>query len=358
MLVFGRELISRGYAVDLVLANLEGALRDIIPSKVRVVNLQSPRMMRAIPKLVRYLKEARPRALYSTITHANIAATCAARFARVKAPVVVRQSNTPLSETKDSFGRLIVSRLIPASYHCADAIIAVSEGVQEELVALNPRLQSRSHVLPTPVLTEEIIAQAQEDPQHAWLVDSSVPVVLSAARLKPHKGMCELIRAFKYVREQRPVRLIILGEGSDRPRLEREVARLGLQADVDLPGFRSNPFPFMQRAAVFVLASHYEGLPNVLVQAMSVGTPIVATDCRSGPAEILEHGKWGTLVPVGSEKALSDAISEALNRPRQDAARARAWERYGAQSATTQYLAVAGLPPVLNMTMPGESPEA
>jgi glycosyltransferase involved in cell wall biosynthesis len=346
MLVFGGELVSRGYAVDLVLANLEGALRDVIPKGVRVVNLNSPRMMRAIPKLIRYLRGAHPRALYSTITHANIAATCAARIAGIRTPVVVRQSNTPLSETKDSFGRLLVSRLIPASYPCADAIIAVSEGVQEELVALNSALKSRSHVLPTPVLTEEMMTQAQQDPQHAWFVDNSVPVILSAGRLKPHKGMFELIRAFKRVRDLRPVRLVILGEGSDRPRLEREIARLGLQADVDLAGFRPNPFPFMQRSAVFVLASHYEGLPNVLVQAMSVGTPIVATDCRSGPAEILERGKWGTLVPVGSEEALSEAISEALNHPRQDAARQRAWERYGAQSATTQYLAVAGLPPV------------
>jgi glycosyltransferase involved in cell wall biosynthesis len=351
MLVFSKELVSRGYAVDLVLANLEGALTDLIPSGVRVVNLRSARMMRAIPKLIRYLRSVSPCAVYSTITHANIAATCAARFARLQAPVVVRQSNTPLSETKDSIGRFLVSRLIPMSYPSAHAIIAVSEGVKEELIALNPDLRNHVHVIPTPVLTSDVVSQAAEDPGHPWFDDLSVPIVVSAGRLKPHKGMRELIRAFHKVRAKRRAKLVILGEGSDRLRLEREISRLGLGDDVDMPGFRKNPFPFMQRAAVFVLASHYEGLPNVLVQAMSVGTPIVATDCPSGPAEILEGGRWGTLVPVGSEEALALAISEALDRPRQVAAQARAWERYGAGAATSQYLAVAGLPVVPDTNM-------
>jgi glycosyltransferase involved in cell wall biosynthesis len=344
MLVFGAELIKRGFEVDLVLSKREGALDGGIPDGLKVVDLASSRMLRAVPRLISYLKQRQPRAIYATITHANIAAMSAACCAGVSAPVVLRQSNTPLSETKDSWGRLIASRMIPRVYSKASAIIAVSEGVRDELLELSPSLQPLTHVLPTPVLTSDIIAQSKREPPHPWLRDRSVPVVLSAGRLKPHKGMLNLIRAFKRVRQARPARLIILGEGPERARLEAEVAELGLADDVALPGFFANPFVWMRWSALFVLASHYEGLPNVLIQALGIGVPVVATDCPSGPAEILENGRFGALVPVNDDERLAQAINQALlSTPSSDAQRI-VWERYGAESATSKYLQLAGLP--------------
>ncbi len=343
MLVFANELLKKDFRVDLILAKLEGALSGAIPAGVRVVDLASSRMLTAIPRLVTYFRTSNPAAIFSTITHANIAAACAARYAGVSAPLVIRQSNTPLSETQDSFGRMLASQFIPLSYRMADAIIAVSEGVREQLICISPSCERKTRVLPTPVLTDDLRTLAAQEINHPWIDDATVPLIVSAGRLKPHKGMLDLIRAFKRVRENRHARLLILGEGPDRVRLESEVARLNLKDDVALPGFSSNPFPFMKRAAVFVLASHYEGLPNVLIQALGLGTPVVATDCESGPAEILEGGRWGKLVQLGSIDGLAEAIDKSLNFPRQIEAQHSVWARFGAEQAARGYLAVAGL---------------
>lgn len=345
MLIFGAELIKRGFAVDLVVAKFQGPHVDRIPYGVRVVDLKSDRMLQAVPRLAEYFAAAQPGAIFSTITHANIAALWAARRARLTAPVIVRQSNAPRAETKSSFGRYVAGRLIPYAYPHAAGIIAVSAGVRDELLELNNRLDRLTKVIPTPVLTEDVRQLAAETPPHPWFAPDTTPIVLSAGRLESHKGMLDLVYAFKIVRERREARLVILGEGSQRARLEQEVTRLGLCDDIALPGFFTNPFCFMRRAAVFVLASHYEGLPNVLIQAMACGTPVVSTDCRSGPSEILDGGELGELVRVGDRVALAAAIERSLDLPRQKRAEEVVWERYAAELATTQYLQLAGLPP-------------
>lgn len=347
MLVFGDQLIKRGFSVELVVASLEGALRDRIPPGVEVVNLNQPRMLRALPKLTQYLIKRKPCALFSTITHANIAASCAARCTGFQNPLIVRQSNAPISECKTTLASRVAIRLIPHAYRLAQGIIAVSQGVKDELLILQPSLESRIQVIPTPVLTDEIRAMGEEMPSHPWFADSRVPVIVSAGRLKKHKGMLDLVRAFARVRRRTQARLLILGEGSDRARIEAEVEKLGISEDVALPGYMYNPFSSMNRAALFVLASHYEGLPNVLIQAMAFGTPVVSTDCKSGPSEILEDGKLGRMVRVGALDDLARAIEESLSLPRREDARQSVWERFGAASATSRYLALAGLPPTM-----------
>lgn len=343
MLVFSEQLARRGAKVDLVLAKFEGPHVDRIPSGVRVIDLNSPRMLRAIPRLARYLARARPQALFSTITHANIAAVCASRWARVRCPVIIRQSNAPRAEKKDSLGRCISGHIIPYAYQWASGIIAVSEGVRGELLELNKGLARLTKVIPTPVLSDEVRRSGSEVPPHPWLLQDNIPVVLSAGRLEPHKGMLDLVRAFRQVRNARHARLVILGAGSERERLEAEVKRLSLAEDISMPGFFANPFSFMNRATVFALASHYEGLPNVLIQALAFGTPVVATDCKSGPSEILDNGRLGALVPVGDTNSLAAAILKSIDLPKQEIAQETVWQRYGAELATTKYLELAGL---------------
>jgi glycosyltransferase involved in cell wall biosynthesis len=108
---------------------------------------------------------------------------------------------------------------------------------------------------------------------------------------------------------------MILGDGEDRPELQTLVQELGLEEAVALPGFVDNPYKFMKRADVFVLSSKWEGLPTVLIEALACGCPVVSTDCPSGPAEILEGGRWGPLVPVGDAGSLAKAILQVLERP-------------------------------------------
>jgi len=167
---------------------------------------------------------------------------------------------------------------------------------------------------------------------------------LGVGRLDPQKDFPTLIRAFARVRAQRPARLIVLGaEGHERhskyvAELKALPARLGIADDVDLPGFRHNPFAFMSRAAVFVLSSIYEGLGNVLIEALACGTPVVSTDCPSGPAEILEGGRFGALVPVGDDAAMAAAIAATLDRPPAAATLRERARMFSVERAVDRYL--------------------
>ena len=343
MLMFARELVTSGFPVDLVTTSFEGTLGETVPKGVRVVDLKSAKTIYALPRLVRYLRKRKPRALFSTIMNANIVAVWAARFSGVNMPVIVRESNAPVSTPKLSLSHRVIFRLAPYTYAHSNGVIAVSHGVAEELGIMAPSIRNKVHVVPTPVISDDVIRQGAMPVDHPWLVTKDKPVILSAARLQKHKGFLTLLHAFKKLRERVDARLLVIGEGAYRSRIEKEIQDLQLSEHVSLHGFQTNPFAFMSRADAFVLASEFEGLPNVLVQAMAFGTPVVATDCRSGPSEILCGGRFGKLVPVGDVDALAAALEQALNEPRQHAAQEHARRVYSAQSAAAAYRSLAGL---------------
>ena len=152
------------------------------------------------------------------------------------------------------------------------------------------------------------------------------------------KDFATLIRAFARLRATRPARLVILGEGPEHGSLEQLARQLGVAPDVDLPGFTINPYAFMARADVFALASRVEGLSNAIIEALACGCPVVSTDCPNGPAEVLEHGRYGRLVPVGDEAALTEAIAATLQAsPDRDKLRRRAAD-FSVERATERYL--------------------
>ena len=152
---------------------------------------------------------------------------------------------------------------------------------------------------PQPVVTPRLGELAAQRWSTRGLPTTPVPLVLGARRLTEQKDFPTLVRAFAKLRRERPARLVILGEGRHRARLEALAAELGVAADVALPGFTPNPYAWMARADLFVLSSAWEGSPNVLTEALALGTPSVATDCPSGPREVLDGGRYGPLVPVG-----------------------------------------------------------
>jgi glycosyltransferase involved in cell wall biosynthesis len=151
-----------------------------------------------------------------------------------------------------------------------------------------------------------------------------------------------LIDAFARLRETRPAHLIILGEGEERARLESLVQELQLASDVALPGFVQNPYAYMHRAAVFVLSSIWEGLPNSVIEALACGCPVVSTDCPNGPAEILDGGKYGHLVPMGNPQDLAEAIGKVLDGEVRKPP--RSWlTKYERDTVLDEYLAVMGV---------------
>jgi glycosyltransferase involved in cell wall biosynthesis len=223
-------------------------------------------------------------------------------------------------------------------YPRADAIVAVSRGVADDLARFAGLPRDVIRVIYNPVVGADLPRMAGEPVDHPWFRPGELPVILGAGRLSRQKDFPTLIRAFAEVRRARPARLVILGDGAQRAELEALVRTLGLADAVALPGFTSNPYAHMARAAVFVLSSRFEGFPNVLVEALAVGTPVVATDCPSGPAEILERGRHGRLVPVGQADALARALLATLDAPGDPAGRRRRAADFSADASVSTYL--------------------
>ena len=193
--------------------------------------------------------------------------------------------------------------------------ICVSRGVSDSLATSVSVPRERITTIYNPVVTGHLRAGMRQHPDHPWLLDGGAPVILAAGRLTAQKDYPTLLRAFARLAARRPCRLIVLGEGECRPELQRLVDDLKLTDSVSMPGWVENPFAFMSRASLFVLSSVHEGLPGVLIQALACGCPCVSTDCPAGPAEVLQEGDLGPLVPVGDEIALADAMARVLDEP-------------------------------------------
>jgi glycosyltransferase involved in cell wall biosynthesis len=206
----------------------------------------------------------------------------------------------------------LVIKLARLFFRSADAAICVSQGVAEDLIKVTGMPRQKTHVVYNPIVSLELEQKAQESIAHPWFALDDSPVILAVGRLVPQKGYSTLLRAFSIIRQKHPAHLLILGEGQERISLEALAKQLDLTENVQMPGSVKNPYAYMARARLLVLSSEWEGLPNVLVEALACGTPVVSTDCRSGPSEILDGGRFGRLVPVGDADALALAILETL----------------------------------------------
>lgn len=269
--------------------------------------------------LKRYLVERAPTALLAAGHRANL---LAARRAGGNTRILLSVHNalTPGLRRLNSLRRWGRLRALRRWYPQAEGIICVSEGVANDLQDLVPAAKGRIHTRYNPIMAVEAVSDAA---RHPWLVSPAQPVILGAGRLTRQKGFAMLIRAFARVDHHPLPRLLILGEGPDRRHLLQLASQLGVAERVALPGFVPNPRMQMKAASVFVLSSVWEGFGNVLVEAMAAGTPVLSTDCPSGPREILADGQYGPLVPVGDVGAMAVAIQQMLTKPT-PAARLRA----------------------------------
>jgi len=338
MLNLAQGLAENGCAVDLVLAQAEGAFLNEVPESVRVVDLKASRALTSLPALVRYLRREQPEAMLSVFGYVNIIALWAWRIARVRTRLFVNEQNTVSQEAGNSKrwrGRL-TPRLMKHFYPWADGIVVVSEGVRDDMAQSTSIPRERITVIYNPsVVKADVLEKAQAPLNHPWFAPDQPPVLVAVGRLQPQKDYPTLLRAFAQVRRKRPARLLILGEGEERPMLEALIKELDLDQDVGLPGFVMNPFAYMSRASLFVLSSRWEGLPTVVVEALCCGTRVVSTDCPSGPREILKNGEYGHLVPVGDAEALAGAIDSALLA--QGTPPPESWRAYELETVVNQY---------------------
>ena len=338
ILNLARGFVEQGLSVDLVLVREEGEFLSLVPPEVRIVNLNGKRLISSIPALVRYLQQNKPVALLSAMQDINLVALWSRRLAGVSTRVVVSVHNTVSQESQNSaqLKRRFAPYLARLFYPWADAIVTVSQGSAEDLVRLGLSSE-RIRVIYNPVVTPEVFEKVAEPIDHPWFEPGSPPVILGVGRLAKQKDFPTLIRAFAQVRQHRPARLMILGEGQERPEIEALVQELGIGKDVDLPGFVANPYAYMASSAVFVLSSLFEGLPTVLIEAIAGGTKVVSTDCKSGPAEILSNGQYGKLVSVGDFNGIAEAILSSLEEPPNPEVLQRRAADFSLDKAVAQY---------------------
>jgi glycosyltransferase involved in cell wall biosynthesis len=345
MLDLGEGLAKKGNQVDLVLAQAEGPYLAEIPASVRMVELSSRhrsalRTIATLPALVRYLRRKRPDVLLTGL-HANIVALWARRIAGFPQKVVITEHNTFSQQNQllPAWYGWLMAHLVRWFYPWADGIIAVSKGAADDLAQVAKIPRQRIQVIYNPIITPRLHAKIKENLEHSWFTPGGPPVILAIGRLSTQKDFGTLIQAFSRIRRTRPARLFILGEGEKRPELEALVRRLNLISDVSMPGFVSNPYPFIAKASLFVLSSRWEGLPTVLVEALYCATPIVSTDCPSGPREILRGGQYGCLVPVGDVASLAQAI-EAILKSKGSCPPRESVQRFEVETAVNQYMSI------------------
>lgn len=306
-------LCAAGARVELLTLS-EGDRQQQLPKwhpDLTVYPLGRGRRWQQSRRLRRYLAERAPTALLAAGHRANLLAAHQAGGS-VRVLLSVHNAIAPGLQRLNLLRRWSRGRALRRWYPRADGIICVSHGVANDVSDFIPAARSRIHVHYNPISGSESELEA---PLHPWLTDAAQTVILAAGRLTTQKGFDHLIRAFAPLAQQPSLRLVILGEGPERAALTRLAQQLGVAGSVALPGFVPNPRAHMRAAAVFVLSSRWEGFGNVLVEAMAAGTPVLSTDCPSGPREILADGRFGPLVAVGDTAAMTAAIQRLLTAP-------------------------------------------
>ena len=326
MITLAAGFADRGYGVDLVVADGHGPFRAAVPPTVNLIELgnrwQRIRGLRDrrglwVPAstfaLSRYLRREQPDALLATSNPANLTALWARRLSGTGIPVAI-SLNVHLSSASRHGATRLLRWLARRCYPDAEAVIAISQGVAQDVAATADVRAERITVIQNPIDLAHVQRQAEARPPAFWPQDG-IPVILGVGKLKRQKDFTTLIEAFALFRRHCRARLVILGDGELRPALQKRARDLGIADDLLLPGFVTNPHACMARAALFVLSSAWEGFSNALLEALACGCPVVATDCPSGPREILADGAYGALVPVGDPQGMARAIGDVLDAP-------------------------------------------
>jgi glycosyltransferase involved in cell wall biosynthesis len=340
-LTMANALVERGIAVDMLCEAPASRFVDEPLLDRRVGRVILGGVLLARWRLHRYVRRHPGVRVVAALNHYNVGAARLKRRFGADVHVMLTQREN-LSADAAWLSQRKYERAVHGArelFSDADAVVTVSRGLAEDLRHNFGVDAARLHAIYNPAFRSAFLAAADAPVEHDWLARKDRPVVIAAGRLHHVKGFDDLLHAFARLRQSVDARLLILGEGKERSALERVVAELGLQDAVQLPGRVGSLAPWMARADLFVLSSRREGLPAVLIEALAIGLPVVATRCPSGPDEILEEGRWGTLVPVGDVQALATAMVQALRQPTADreGRRARAAE-FSLERALEQYL--------------------
>ncbi len=333
---------SGGLSVELVLRQARGELMDAVPEGVAVHDLAAPRVRNAFRPLAAYLTARRPRAMLAVMWPITSLAVWARGAARAPTRVVTADHNilSLSGPGRPGLPRLAMTAAMRASYGRADGVVGVSDGVSGDIARLSGLPRGRVTTIYNPITPLPPAQPADPAVMSAW---GGGPKLVTVGSLKAVKDHPTLLRALALVRKEAPAKLLIVGEGAERARIEALAGELGLTGAAVFAGYHPTPHSYAAEADAFVLSSRTEGLGNVLVEAMACGTPVVSTDCPTGPREVLADGRYGRLTPVGDPAALAAAILETLAAPPDRDALIRRAEDFSIGKAAGAYRALLGV---------------
>ncbi len=345
-------LARRGYRVDVLKVQKHGPDFQEVPEGVRIIELGTAHAYSSVPAVVRYLRRERPGSLYcdkDRINHTALLARALAQGLARPSTFLAVGTGTTLSIdcARRGWFHALKTRLSTGKlYPYADRVIVTSQGVAEDMAAYTGLARDLIEVVPCPVVPASVFAGRCPPPRHPWLGDGGPPIVMGLGELCERKDFPTLMRAFALIQRDYPSRLMILGRGKDRDSLLALARELGITAALDLPGFVAAPLDYLAQASLFAFTSTLEGLGFALIEALAVGVPAVATDCPSGPREILQDGKFGPLVPVGDYQALAAAMLATLRDPPDPDFLRQAARPYEIENATSAYVRALNLRPL------------
>ncbi|MCC6932719.1 MAG: glycosyltransferase [Deltaproteobacteria bacterium] len=340
--------LQKEYNVTLGLARKEGQLLAFLPEGIEVVELGASRVLKAILPLARFIKKFKPDIILALQDHAAAVVLLSTWISGLKIkPKLVASIQMDIAAERrlsDSIKTRLLFTISPYILGFFDHLVGCSRGVVASLIKENSYLQRKTTTIYNAILDDSIIAAAKQECPDLWLQKKSKPVIVACGRLTKQKNFSSLIEAFKQVSEKLDCRLLIIGSGPEQQGLEDLINKLQLSESAKILPFTKNPYCYFSRADVFVLSSLWEGLGNVLVEAMACKLPVISSDCPSGPAEIIENNVSGVLVPVNDSLALAQAILSVLRdketaQKTTEAGRQRAF-LFSAQASAEQYLKV------------------
>ena len=317
----------RKYSITLVLDRKIGAYIDKVPEDINLVELNSRKsgyLGFRLLRLLAVIKRERPDVMVSFSAATNEVLVSAKALSGFKGLIVLRYGNNPVlnidRKGRVPWGPLIKRLKVRMLYGRASKIITVSEGISRQLVEVFQINPSKVIMVPNPVNRGFIEKMCSNETGFPIERNSATKILVAVGRLIPQKGYSDMIQAFRLIRDIVPSKLFILGEGPLREAMQREASELNLDGEIKLLGFVENPWIIIKGADLFISTSHWEGMPNALLEAMACGVAPVVTDCDYGPSEIITHGVDGNLVPVG---AIEQFASETAALLRNDKERRR-----------------------------------
>ncbi len=338
------EWLRQGHSVEFILMLNVGELVPLVPAGASVVDLHVRKIRHLIVPLARHLRRSKPDVLWAGMWPMTSAVAFAHGLAGRPGRLFLTDHNhmTTTIRSELKFNMVLAKLVTRLTYPFAAGVTAVSQGVADDMLTISGMAKGRIKVIYNPTAKGTAIAEVSPIHAEALWGNDVQNRILTVGSLKSQKNQALLINAFARIAEPLNARLIILGEGGLRQKLEAQVRHLGLQDRVSLPGFQTDPYPWFKSADLFVLSSDYEGFGNVLVEALESGLPIVSTRCLSGPDEILANGRYGRLVPVGDEAALAAAMQASLTEEHDRAALIRRSQDFLISDISEQYLAYFG----------------